>query len=1533
MPKRIHLYLCFTFVFFGFTSLLTAQGLIKIISDQNLFNALASEIQQYRADLEAEGYSVSFTSGTFSDPAAVRKLLQDQKNNGLVGAVLIGDIPLARFNRVENLHQSYRHDFYTPLYFMDLDGSWGGEERGVFTSHGGKKGADIWVGFIRAGNLPAAGDEITLLKKYFTKIHNYRLRKHYLPPFRSFRLYHTIKPNYQNLNGIYNDITDPGCQTSASQLREFLNDPNGYDFAVINTASGSSVHHFHQQPCWPLSNSYWTTNHNNGDKDANCSDKRIRCSGDCDIDYNDVVSTNPRILFYHLATSETGRFDAKNNLSGHYVFGSDYGLAALAATQHTILGDYFYEPLKDGKSFGEAYKTDMNRFLIDLEAGRNTSTEWCPDWDEDFGDEPLTETFYAGILIGDPTLKIDFGKRTDTLPPVFSNIKATNITGTTVTITWNTDEAATSSVEYGESKSYGSNSPVKPAPVTDHSVTITGLKSEVTYHFRVQSTDALGNTATSENQTFTTIDDTSPPQLTNVVVSDITSISARISWSTNEPARSEVTYGLTTNYDQKSDGGEDVVTEHSVVLQNLLANRTYNLKAVSTDGSDNTGRSNNITFKTDEDFQAPVIENAEVSAVTTTGFDVAWTTNEPTLSRVEYGLSSILGSKTPLSLEYSSANKVTIKDLKHRSTYYYRVYAIDSGQNVTVSETKKVVTLTDDVGPELSNITAINAINNSVTISWETNEPADARIEYGASDAYGSTSDLNTAFETSQAITLQNLPPDQVIHYRIHAKDVAGNLTISEDLTFKTPEDNVGPSLTRIAIKELSHHSAKISWQTDEPSTAKVEYGTALPYDELQSSNEFRVMHEIILPDLKNGSFHNFRISSSDISGNESRTPNAFFNTRVKTPTFSQVIEAETMPVQTAGSSAESDTVWNLNSTGRIAASIDFPSSETYLFFIRMKSSEAITYPVQIVLQIDQSTQNTFLVSADEYGFFTTRTFLGAGTHEIALMRPVGAPLTSDLSIDWIQVQSTSEDQDVSPPVISGMQVEDISDNSAVIRWQTDERATSSFSYGTDASVLNVTIDDPVLSAMHKVELSGLDYAQQYFFRIVHTDADGNRVESEIMSFTAGGDNEGSPILRGIAVQSITANTAVITWRTNIASTSTVEYGLDANYGLSSQQENLQTVHSIGLTGLEPLTKYYFRVRSTREESKETVSDDLTFKTLAAAGQLNFNVRTEAENMPIRTAGNAVEAGTAWMLSTAGITADSIDFPVNGTYFFKLRARGVSAEGTWPLVDFRLNGSAFSRVSINSDTYAEYTAQLDIIEGKHEIALVLINPVNTDRVVWLDWLEVTASAILDITSPQTSNIVTTFIPEDKMQVQWQTNEPANGLIEYGLTSALGQTSVTSAPRGIAHVVTLQQLQKGQQYYYQIKSWDAYGNVSITPQTTFRTDTETGVSSRESTPAHYTLSNAYPNPFRTVSYFKVAVPGPGLLTAIVYNIKGQVVARLLESHPASGEIRIQWNGLQGETKRPVSNGVYLLRTTFKGSQGKSQVLTKKVILAR
>jgi sugar lactone lactonase YvrE len=89
------------------------------------------------------------------------------------------------------------------------------------------------------------------------------------------------------------------------------------------------------------------------------------------------------------------------------------------------------------------------------------------------------------------------------VPPTISNILVSNITKNSATITWTTDQPASSSVEYGTTASYGSSAS-DSILTTSHAIILTNLLPTTLYHFRVTSANEYGFFSTSVDHTFST---------------------------------------------------------------------------------------------------------------------------------------------------------------------------------------------------------------------------------------------------------------------------------------------------------------------------------------------------------------------------------------------------------------------------------------------------------------------------------------------------------------------------------------------------------------------------------------------------------------------------------------------------------------------------------------------------------------------------------------------------------------------------------------------------------------------------------------------------------------------------------------------------------------------------------------------------------------------------------------------------------------------------------------------------------------------
>jgi hypothetical protein len=91
----------------------------------------------------------------------------------------------------------------------------------------------------------------------------------------------------------------------------------------------------------------------------------------------------------------------------------------------------------------------------------------------------------------------------DTTPPKISDVAAKTESSGDETITWNTDEFTTSTVEYGSQPGTYSQSVTDELFNKQHEIVLSGLTVGESYYYRITDTDRSGNSTRSSEYSFT----------------------------------------------------------------------------------------------------------------------------------------------------------------------------------------------------------------------------------------------------------------------------------------------------------------------------------------------------------------------------------------------------------------------------------------------------------------------------------------------------------------------------------------------------------------------------------------------------------------------------------------------------------------------------------------------------------------------------------------------------------------------------------------------------------------------------------------------------------------------------------------------------------------------------------------------------------------------------------------------------------------------------------------------------------------------
>ena len=156
-------------------------------------------------------------------------------------------------------------------------------------------------------------------------------------------------------------------------------------------------------------------------------------------------------------------------------------------------------------------------------------------------------------------------------------------------------------------------------------------------------------------------------------------------------------------------------------------------------------------------------------------------------------------------------------------THTLTATAVDAS-SIQSSHTIHVVVVPDTTAPLLSNLN-VTVLSNDVRFTWTTDEPANDRVEYGTTPAFGFFSSLSAGMGTVHQADLLNLPPGTLYYYRALSQDGAGNQAASPTDTFQSSDE--APPIGRLTSppngSTVSGNVAVTGESTDENSMTRVD--------------------------------------------------------------------------------------------------------------------------------------------------------------------------------------------------------------------------------------------------------------------------------------------------------------------------------------------------------------------------------------------------------------------------------------------------------------------------------------------------------------------------------------------------------------------------------------------------------------------------------------------------------------------------------------------------------------------------------------
>ncbi len=365
------------------TTGISFNPMVGIIVESTLVLSIIDHLDTLINDLTAEGYQVTLFSAQGGSCESLRTLLQQEYQNGLTSAILIGNLPVAWFQMIDDWNNNRRRDpdegyeeFPCDLYFMDLDGIWEDNWHrydtldslvpgtdSIFDTHSGDIAPEIGVSRIYVNPL---GNQVALVRSYLSRCHQYRSGRLNVTDRALVYIDDDWVPwagEWNNLVGFLYPERVFIADSEQTRVRDYQPriDTAAYQWMQLCAHSwpGGHAMKYNRGRSW-------------------------------DWFYAESIPRfNPEVSFYNLFACSNARFTEPGYCGGRYVFQSASGLGAVGSTKTGSMLEFgdFYSPLGNGSTLADAL---CLWFCARAEGGFEP---WEKSW------------FYGMCLIGDGLLK------------------------------------------------------------------------------------------------------------------------------------------------------------------------------------------------------------------------------------------------------------------------------------------------------------------------------------------------------------------------------------------------------------------------------------------------------------------------------------------------------------------------------------------------------------------------------------------------------------------------------------------------------------------------------------------------------------------------------------------------------------------------------------------------------------------------------------------------------------------------------------------------------------------------------------------------------------------------------------------------------------------------------------------------------------------------------------------------------------------------------------------------------------------------
>ncbi|XP_058014247.1 receptor-type tyrosine-protein phosphatase eta isoform X2 [Ahaetulla prasina] len=444
---------------------------------------------------------------------------------------------------------------------------------------------------------------------------------------------------------------------------------------------------------------------------------------------------------------------------------------------------YIYKILKKGPGFhNDTFSNIGNTTVSNLQPGTLYSFEIA--------------TQINGTNITGDTQEISL----HTKPSPVYDIKAENITTTSVDLKWKNNDTNSSNYTYRILIDGLGHSDNKTSDTT--SVSIPYLKPGTLYRFEIYA--QLDDNKTEGEPNGINVY-TKPNPVYDIKAENITTTSLDLTWKNNDTNSSNYTYRTHIDGPDHSDNKTSDTT--SVSIPNLKPGTLYRFEIYAQlDDNKTEGEPNGINVYT---RPSPVYD-IEFENVTTTTLDIKWKNNDTNASNYTYQI--YINGPSYFDNKTSNSPYVKVDSLEPGTLYRFEIYAEIDGSKGDPKDTSVYTKPTP-----VYDIKAENINTTSLDLSWKNNDANASNYTYRIHIDRPPFS----CFSNITHVSISHLEPGRFYKFEIFAQ-VNGNKTEGDPngtTVYTKPS-----SVVNITVKDVSTTVVNVSWESPDAAASSYSY-------------------------------------------------------------------------------------------------------------------------------------------------------------------------------------------------------------------------------------------------------------------------------------------------------------------------------------------------------------------------------------------------------------------------------------------------------------------------------------------------------------------------------------------------------------------------------------------------------------------------------------------------------------------------------------------------------------------------------------